>query len=71
VILESEAADEAVSSFYLVIGTSIRLDLCEIMLKKRLYSTVLLKIKEKKVAKTENPWHANREQHFTCGWNKR
>jgi hypothetical protein len=64
VILESEAAEEAVSSSNLVIGTSVRLDLGKIMLKKRLYSTVPLQIKKKKVVKTENPWHANREAAF-------
>jgi hypothetical protein len=64
VILEPEAVEEAVSSFNLVVGTSVRLDLCKIMLEKRLYSTVPLQIEKKKVAKTENPWHTNRGAAF-------
>jgi hypothetical protein len=49
VILELEAIEEAVSSSYLVIGTSVRLNLRKIMLKKRLYYTILLKIKKKEL----------------------
>jgi hypothetical protein len=45
------------------------------MLENRLCGTVLLKIKKKLLrlqnsAKTKNPWHVNREQHFTRGWNR-
>jgi hypothetical protein len=47
VILEPEAAEEAVSSSYLVLDTGVRLDLRKIMLEKRLYGTVPLKIEKK------------------------
>jgi hypothetical protein len=47
VVLEPEAAEEVVSSSYLVVGTGVRLDLRKIMLEKRPYGTVPLKIEKK------------------------
>jgi hypothetical protein len=51
IILESEAAEGAVVSFHLVVGTGVRLDLHKIMLEDRANSIILPK-KGKKGAKT-------------------
>jgi hypothetical protein len=46
-ILESTAAEGAAFAFYLIAGTSVRLDLRRIMLKDRAYRPVLPKLKKK------------------------
>jgi hypothetical protein len=67
VILEPEAAEEAVSSSNLVVGTSVRLDLCKIMLEKRLYSTVPLQIEKKRLLRLKILGTLIGGQHSTRG----